>query len=416
VDTALDSQLLGTDLETELSLLTVATANTFKATDPRGPLDHLLESRRGSPAGSRLAARLARFEEQDKAEAASWLANTADDARTPPALVEQIQRDLDALASSTAGTARALIEEQIHSLGCRLDFRRGRPDFDAAIGWWKDREKTGLYAWVLHRFVQREETSAAATELAHEYFREHPETPRGTGPIFLALDLVERLGAETGGKWLEWLLGYLERSHVKWGPGLPADSNTQLLDLLVRHGVGDVAAHREQLATWVELREQREAMDKLPHLVARGRHFLVVWHYYERLAAFGLETVPSTDPNALISMSHAHQDELLLEWQARGRPVPAVVVRAEEGRRLSGEFLRYGRMLFRPRADPEFDGELELARGEFNEAAAAALPAVYELLIDSPAMPESLRSLLEDHRRKLLGRAVEHQARAASMD
>ncbi len=64
--------------------------------------------------------------------------------------------------------------------------------------------------------------------------------------------------------------------------------------------------------------------------------------------------------------------------------------------------LRYGRMLFRPRSEPEFHEELEAARGEFNAAAASSLSAVYELLIDSPAVPESLRSLLDDHRRRLL--------------
>jgi hypothetical protein len=237
------------------------------------------------------------------------------------------------------------------------------------------------------------------------YLDEHPEQPEHTGPVLLATRLVQRLSTDSAvvpraQARLEHVLRYLDDVHEGVQGDLRAEANVDIITLFLEHGVGDEAARRQQLLEWAAIQQQRDGLGKLPRLVAEGRFFLLVWHYYETLTSFGLTTAPAISYAATAWMTADRQSELLVEWHQADRVVPDVIVRGRFGSRLSGDFVRFGRMLFRsPVAeDPEFDE----ARAAFNASAADAMNRVYVLLLAVPDMPETLRDLLAEHRARLM--------------
>lgn len=387
----------GDRLETEVGIAALERCNSFNfVSDMREAVSRLLRS--GEPSGNRsaLAARLVEFEESERPLAALWLINAAREGILPELLLAETASMCDYTEDEAA---RDEIQQLIELFELEDHAERGSPVAVAEVlARWQKRSDSMNYPWMLYLLARRPRVEAELINVAIAYLEEHPESPHTRGPMLLAMQLVriaERddaaIPVEGGNVGLAYLDGvYSSAQHI-----LTIELNIEVLALLRRHGTGDPDRNRAGLERWEAARQERDGIRKLPPLVKAGRFFLVLWHYYETLAFYGLGIEPPESRSRLLSRD---VEQTLAEWTAGGEEVPDPLVRVPGGVGLSADFLRYGWALFE---DAAGGADLEDARGIFNEVALEALPELLDQLKSLPSLPQGVRSLLTEHQAQL---------------
>ena len=394
----------GHDLDVELCLATLSIGHSFMTPELAVVTDRLAQNTTGAGA-SRLGQRLARLENDERRDAALWLMNAADKTSAQQ-LVNEVRALRDLVDDNSV---RDDITQLIELAEIADDLEHERPLAASRIlETWEPRRAAGAhYPWMLHLMFRQPDVDDDIIGLASSYLEEHPELPRMTGPLHLALDVATHLrtrvkpGDAELAHCQKVALAYLDRVHPPMQRSLGIDINLRALDTLLYHQTGSATQHRQARDRWEAARQERDGLKKLPPLVEAGKFFLVLWHYYETLRYYGLKTDPVIGADALFG---ADEDPAVLEeWHARGEPVPDPLSTGAGGLCLSADFLRYGRAVFGSQGG---DPDIEDAREGFNAEALQALPILLAQLTSLTSIPERVRGLLVDHRSRLLPRTV----------
>lgn len=402
---ALDSGF-GKELEAELCLVALACCHSFHTVAKAPLVERLVRSSEPSSGRSFLGMRLEPLDDETRRQATLWLLNSAGAPGISPDSSKALVAETKAMRDHAQDeNLRDEIQQRIELFEIEREAEEDQPVPAAEIlAQWEHRRSSRHYPWLLHLLIRQPGTDGAAFESAASYLVEHPDVPSTTGPIILALDLA-RLGSKVetpvSDEQRETALAFLDRVHPSMEFVLDIETNIDALNQLLRHSVGDSSRHRASLEQWVAAGQERDGLRKLPELVEAGKFFLVLWHYYETLYFFGLDTESKVDVGEL--MSTERQPQVLDEWRMQDEPIPQAMVASPTGQRLSADFLRYGRALFGGAAE---DPDLEDSRSMFNETAREALPALFDQLTSLRSLPDPIRSLLNDHRVRLLRTAM----------
>ena len=271
----------------------------------------------------------------------------------PAAISGRVLEDLRNLARATGSPVEEQIEERIDVFDISTRIQAGsQVDVAEALDRWNHRPETPNFAYVLHVLFRQPGADDIILPRACGYLENNPDIPDMTGPLFLALDVANRLEPNPGVRRFELRPRRCAALHRPVASGVRADADRrderQIIELLLDHHVGDDDSRRRQIVDWTIRGQERDGLQKLPRLVAEGRHFLVLWHYVVTLRVFGVQTEPPIAVHELVDMSRERHTAILTEWDTRDRVIPPVIAEGAHGRRLSGEFIRYGRMLSRP--------------------------------------------------------------------
>ena len=170
---------------------------------------------------------------------------------------------------------------------------------------------------------------------------------------------------------------------------LPADDNIRFFRLLSICDPGNSTEYLRHQVQWEQIALELDTTGRLPRLIDEGRFFMLIWHYYNFFAYYGLQSEPPVNASGLTD------PELIQEldrWRKRRTDIPDPINPGPGTGRLSGEFLARGYALFfPPAADTKqwqaLDAELEDGRRQFDEKAKGAIEAFYRILGCLPGLP-----------------------------
>ena len=194
-------------------------------------------------------------------------------------------------------------------------------------------------------------------------------------------------------------LSALRHGFGVWEHRLPADTNIKILMMLTqydRYHAEDYAAKRLE---WQQIILELDETQRLPELVSQGRFFLLIWHYFEFFAYYGLQSEPPTDSLGLDEQEVA---QALQEWRSGQQIAPDPITGSGDDERLSGDFLRLGHALFAPAQSHKGNGvmsesELENGRRQFDEKARGVIEALYRMLGGLSRIPPAVEQILRRH-------------------
>jgi hypothetical protein len=407
-DQALDSGF-GSSLTVELCLGALLYCHGFPDPPVAAIVAFLCGLTSDQPPRTRLVARLASLDGESRSTMALCLVNTSSvDAVAPSHAASLVEAAAGLATPDDQG-----VYDEIQEILAVDKLRRAIPDgveidMRETLAQWEKWRHRNHYAFVVNLLLRHasEGDKPMLVGTGIRYLAEHPESPRFSGTVHLALTMARHLNtqrdlaqAASAGADDDWMLrsvvSYAARVHPAWEWMLTIEDNIAITQFFIQYRRGDVRRHRERLAQWEVDRQQRDALEKLPALIRDGKYFMVLWHFVSTLFGFGLATDPAM-PLAVFD-DVAHQANALAEWQSGEDRVPPAVCRVAGDVRLSAKFFRYGRALFGYGADSP---DLAESRQLFNDAAQAALPTVLAVLARLPGIPKALQTLLEDHRRQ----------------
>jgi hypothetical protein len=320
----------------------------------------------------------------------------------------------DALEQRMVGIEDSDIERkvraQFRTFALRRHMAAKQPiDASAELDEWQDMRDLADYAFALHLLlpIMPREAKDHAMQEAMGVLRDLKYVG-SSGYVFLAAQVVRRLQPAKNGESTDFTAAVfaLKAGFLSWEKRLRADTNVDILRLLMRYDSESANAYAAKYIEWRKVALELDETQRLPELVDQGRFFLLIWHYFQFFADFSIPSDPPMDP---FGLDDKESVAALKEWQADGRATPDAIVGSGKGMRLSGVFLRRGYALFFPTTQqdaPQVASEkaIEAGRREFDSKAKDAINSVYGMLRVLPQIPRSFEQILKRHEEFVLSR------------
>ncbi len=396
-------------LSAELCYTAIENGHSF-GVDLAEQIDFLRAKQKGG--GSRLDTVLAEIPAEHMASTVLEFLNTVhddDDSARVDAVYEALERRAASIADPDINKE---LKSRFRTFEIQRHTSAGNPvDVDIELDEWESMRDLSVYAFLLSLLLpatpeaSRDRITREAVEILQS-----PETYiRSTGYVYLAHRLFLQLKPSRNGarsKNTTVALDALRYGFYYWEQSLKADVNLQILRLLARYDAeraDDYGVHRVQ---WERVALELDETERLPRLIDQGRFFVLIWHYFQFFADYGLQSDPPTDP---FGLSDDELKQALNEWRASHRSTPEPMTGNGAGARLSGAFLAYGYALFFSPASakgrqPAVEKELEKGRKQFDDKARGAIDVLYQMLRELPRIPRSIEQILARHQDLVLAR------------
>lgn len=226
---------------------------------------------------------------------------------------------------------------------------------------------------------------------------------RESGYVYLADNVFRQLRKNRPGGGADdaaaVALAALRAGFATWEKTISAEMNLHILRLLSRNDHEHADEYGAKYREWQQIILELDETRRLPELVGQGRFFLLLWHYFEFFADFGLLAEPPADPDGLDDREVA---EALQQWRSGVRVPPDALAGRPGEELLSGDFLRLGYALFHHAqgersGDQMTETELESARRQFDDKARAVIDVVYQMIGRLPRVPGTFELILRRH-------------------
>jgi hypothetical protein len=372
-------------------------------------LGHLVDSSPDHPSSSNVEDLLARMDDADFASCALPLLNAV---RRHPlkAFVDVIPSAVRHRVEGVPGERGADIRDNLRlfELERQLDDRAAL-DLVSLVDEWREARSWENFAFVLLLAGYGDGGNPVLERDAERLLREHLGEGRSSAPVLLATRMADRAmrGVRrqkgTPARSKEWTtaVSYLEGVIDEWEGQLPIEVTIAALQALATYAQSGREDYTERLVRWHAYLQEREGLTRLPTLIAQGRHFLVVWHYFTTLNFWGLNTYPDDSPYNIESMD-AEEIAARTQEVASGRHVADPLITINGQVRLAADFVRDGHAAFRAEAALG----AEEARETMNRVAAARLPALLSVMTSLDSIPVPIREMLLRHEKSLLHHAM----------
>lgn len=260
---------------------------------------------------------------------------------------------------------------------------------------WQGKKGSIYYLATLNTLLRYESTNAHLYRESVAALRDRDAAQDAFNfPLLLAWRLLnlKALRGQNGDLDLQPPVTYLRAAIEKWKSELPAKLNLSIYrTLFVRD-----EAHREyyfaEMEKWQYNALLGEHLEFLAALVKSNQYFLVFNDYFQTMIHWGLGVEGKSATNG----SQEDRAKLLREWfDADGTPPSPL-----EEKSVSASFLELGNILFSESFsdDPTFDE----ARSGFNQAAHDTMSKLIDIIVELPALPDSIKNLLKAYSQRLL--------------
>jgi hypothetical protein len=392
------------DLSADLCLLALSQAHPYRIN-----LDTILAHVTNSGSvggGSALEAFLETTADDDLGVRAHWFLNAIGKSEREDlvARVDQLVRERANQIADDSDRAELTYELEVSELARTL--RRGADvDVGAKLTEWEDRADSEAYPMLLYVLFGRDDSED--DRIADEAVRVLADVRghgRSTAYVLLALPLIRHAQRRGEASPRETAVAYLERGLWYWEDKLSVEVNRVAFSALRTYGTSGDNRYAERLAHWDAMQHRRDLAAKLPRLVEQGAYFHLFWHYYDRLAEWGLEAdLPAEDLARAFEASSEERRALVEGWLDEGGATPEPFV-AGGSARLASRFLLLGHYLFAPPLAGE--SSLDEKRAQFDELARLRLGRLYKAVTTLQSVPKSIRDILTEHQASLFGASL----------
>jgi hypothetical protein len=403
VTLALEAKV-GDSLASELALMAVWFGHSYPSVDLTKALEHLAGSPGHAPYSTNLDRALRSLEDDDFDSYVLPLLNAVR-RHSSERLIDRIPSTLRDRAERARDDVRADVNDNLELFELRRKLALKLPiDRASVINQWRERRSWADYAYILYLLGFDEDADPAIAGEAQQLLVNHPFDAPTSGPLLLAIELAQDAGrrglAQPGdvaaGQQLATAVRYLQGVIDGWEGRLSIESTIDAYQILVKHSNGDRGKYIESLVRWDAFLQEREGLTRLPSLIAQGRHFLVVWHYFSTLNFWGLKTEPQCTPAEIASMGPGEIARRTQEL-AGDRRIRDPIVTINRQVRLAAEFMRDGHAAYRAGSA----SGAEDARARVDKVAAARLPALFKAMAALDSIPHPLRDMLQRHEHSL---------------
>lgn len=273
--------------------------------------------------------------------------------------------------------------------------RKDMLEADQIIEAWQGKKGSVYYLATLKTLLKYELTNTRVLRESVAAFRDRDAAQDDVNfPLFLALRLLalKTLPGQDGDLDLQPTVAYLRTAIEKWKSELPAKLNLNIYQTLFDRD----QAHREyyfaEMEKWQYNALLGEHLEFLAALVKSNQYFLVFNDYFQTMIHWGLRVEGKRATNG----SQEDRAKLLREWFDADGTLPPPL----EGKSVSAKFLELGNILFSEpfNDDPTFDE----ARSGFNQAAHDTMSKLIDIIVELPALPDSIKNLLKAYSQRLL--------------
>jgi hypothetical protein len=406
---------LGSNLLTSLCFMALRAAHSFPVR-----LDEFLryllqpQPRAGRPR-TNLRSLLNQFPDGYLPEATLCLTNVAgktEDIGVADVVVDELRNRMSRVPAGP-DTDRTNEEIELFSLETSMRAKTAAPMAEV-VNAWRSRSDHA-YAWALYLLLR--EDPAALDQLLGEA-KGVLDRQEGRVQYTHFIHLAARLGRalyrrSNGDRLTPPAAAALQRSVAFLRDNMPfveqlvdADENRRIYEFLYAADPSRRVWYDKRIERWTEELLKQEGQRKLPSLVEQRRFFRLLWQYYDKLSFWGLATdVAEAVMVDYMTADAKERERFIREWRQRdGGEAPEPFRKKGGTLVLSSSFLRCGLYLFAPPL--EADASLEEARSQVNEKAQAAMDTLYQVVINLPSLPDTIRAVIELHRQALTEYAV----------
>jgi len=382
----------------ELCMMAIEIGSSFNM-DFSKSIDFLL-ARSPESKERRLESLLAEVSEEDSANLLTKLLNCVmtDRTRRADELSTTLERWISKIPEPAIGKSA---DGTFRTFSVRRHMLLGQPvDVSSELDAWQDLRDLQSYAYLLALLLPLSSSTARDRVVRESLAVLKAKEPyiNSSGFVHLAFGLLNQLRRSAGeSDEAAIALSALRDGFNCWEQRLDAERNTDILRLLAHYDRDRVEDYRAKLLEWQQVILELDETQRLPELIGQGRYFLLVWHYFEFFAQYGMQSEPPMDWFGLDDQEAARA---LNDWRAGHRKTPDPIVGGVDDERLSGEYLRLGYALFRPgRANHGGDktNEIEEGRRQFDEKAKESIETLYRMLGRLPRIPSPVEQILRRH-------------------
>ena len=285
--------------------------------------------------------------------------------------------------------------------GLRWDLENGqKPDWHAVLTQWEDARDHWMYPGMLNEVLKANESDESIVNRCFDYLRENDSPVRSSAEILLVRRLAAlMLGQRRTEKFPE--CANLLAARIR--PVLPAFSIENALDtnfLLAELDPNNRAEHLKHHAFWNAIKLERDRVEMLAFM-KQGHYWRVFFEYYQALFPYDL---PVYVRRPALFEELEKSPKAALEWlsaqDATQRKDLLVMTEFLHNRRvIFADFPAIGRLIFA--ASESEHAFVKKMREEIDAACARQIGGFFAIVAESPAVPENLRGILEEHQREL---------------
>lgn len=278
--------------------------------------------------------------------------------------------------------------------------RKEAADSSEILDSWKGLKDLPIYADVLDLIIANgsappEVFSESLSALDHD-----PLQDSYTSHLFLAmrraLHFLKSGEADEDARAI--LVRYLRTGVERWKSELTAEVNVEIYRLLMSLDPEKKLYYFSEVQNWQYVALRRTQLERLPQLVAAGKFFLIFFDYTQTMLPWGLASdMEAKEFHARLAAPPEQKKERLIVWKNGGGEVPEPL---GGGDSVSGEFICLGHCLFN--APDDQGANFHDDREAFNRAAYRAISDLLDLITDLPALPNSIKELLQNYSKRLI--------------
>lgn len=196
---------------------------------------------------------------------------------------------------------------------------------------------------------------------------------------------------------------YIAESINKWKSVATAEENIRAYDILIKteKSKPQKIAFQGEIIKWQLIKIERDHLKRIPEMAQNGNFFLIVNEYFNYMTIWEMTT-------ELTSEQYYNSTEILQEqriahikdWIDDGAEMPSIIIRDNNIDCVNSKYLIIGNILFdHPlNQDPAYNKY----RKELNMEAKKSFKRILKMIIDLPNIPNSIKSLIEQHSNKLV--------------
>lgn len=296
----------------------------------------------------------------------------------------EVKREVDSLLQYFS------IEGKIH--------REEPLDVPAILASWSELKDLPAYAGVLNLIIENYSAPPDVLRESLSVLDHDPAQDNYAWHLFLAMKRARHFVTtdENDADVNAILVRYLRPGIEKWKSSLTAEINVTIYRILRYLDPEKRTYYFSELQNWEYVKVRRNQLERLPQLVAEGRFFLIFSDYTFTMLPWGLASdVELKAFSGHLNVPPEQKKERLIEWKNNDGEVPRPLINEDS---VSSEFIYLGQYLFS--APNDQDPLFHDARNVFNQAAYDAMPELLDLITGLPALPNSIKELLQNYSKR----------------
>ncbi|MBN2424522.1 MAG: hypothetical protein JXB44_05825 [Calditrichaceae bacterium] len=272
---------------------------------------------------------------------------------------------------------------------------------DDIIDKWQNKRNYWMYASICDNLINAHPGHQNLLEESLQLLKRDPYHDTYSSYFLLAISVMNQLSLKKNKlNDIEIPLSYIRSSIEFWSKYNTVETNINAYEILYHYDELSTKEYLYEIQKWKIVQLERDHLKKLPELIKQGRYFNVFYDYFDTMQYWGLKTdIDSKELYDIIKTNRNKEADSIKSFKTIDFLSLHPILKKNGNVLISSQFLIACLIIFNPPNDqnPLYDED----RNRINTLAYDNLKYLYEMIINLPQLPGSIRNILKDHSDRL---------------